>query len=255
MVTSIITDTQLRSSWPLHKEKILYVTAGSIFTPSALDYVRENQIEVRFCPKKTEIDAMPVDTASMQGDRCKYVDGTTGAHLDVKPEDMTHLYGNVLVHKSHPRIRFRGCLDSLMARVLQVQLEADRECPPICEHLEEVLLLLRKMMAADVKNESLDEFVLLGLDSQALRNASHNIKSQLGISHPTPHHSMGRLCIELNSLRTQVRQCELQAVEAFSENGQCTRSDFVEALNRLSSCIYLIMCRKLAGYYDYGRNK
>ena len=44
--------------------------------------------------------------------------------MEEKPEEMTHLRGNRLVPKTHPRIRFRGQLDSLMAQVLELQCRA-----------------------------------------------------------------------------------------------------------------------------------
>ena len=40
-----------------------------------------------------------------------------------KPEHMTHLVGNVLVVKNHPRILFRGKLDSLQSLFVLAQVE------------------------------------------------------------------------------------------------------------------------------------
>ena len=54
---------------------------------------------------------------------------------------------------------------------------------------------------------------------------------------------MGRVCAELNYLRTFIRETELSAVEAFTVDGEMKRSDIVEALNRLSSCVYIIFCK------------
>ncbi len=53
----------------------------------------------------------------------------------------------------------------------------------------------------------------------------------------------------LNRLRTAVRETELAAVEAFLEDGRCTRSDLVEELNRMSSALHIMMCRWIAGQY------
>ena len=52
----------------------------------------------------------------------KYVDYETGAYYMEKPEHMTQLFGNVLVAKDHPRIHFRGKLDSLQALVVLDQV-------------------------------------------------------------------------------------------------------------------------------------
>ena len=53
--------------------------------------------------------------------------GPDGEHYSSKPEHMTHLYGNCLVPKNHPRIILRGKLDSLEAAILWAQATAQRE--------------------------------------------------------------------------------------------------------------------------------
>lgn len=47
-----------------------------------------------------------------------YIDAQTGAGYGEKPEHMTHLRGNLLVPKTHPRIAFRGQLVSLQAEII-----------------------------------------------------------------------------------------------------------------------------------------
>jgi ethanolamine utilization cobalamin adenosyltransferase len=49
-----------------------------------------------------------------------------------------------------------------------------------------------------------------------------------------------------------VRQLEIAAVEAFcGENGQQNdRPDIILALNRLSSLIYIIICKLISGHYN-----
>ena len=66
----------------------------------------------------------------------KYVDYETGAYYMEKPEHMTQLFGNVLVAKDHPRIHFRGKLDSLQALVVldQVQI-AEGGCQKLVDDL------------------------------------------------------------------------------------------------------------------------
>ena len=49
----------------------------------------------------------------------RYIDAVTGEALAEKPEHMTQLCGNRLVSKTHPRIVFRGKLDSLIAKALR----------------------------------------------------------------------------------------------------------------------------------------
>ena len=56
---------------------------------------------------------------------------------------------------------------------------------------------------------------------------------------------MGRLCVEINSLRAQAREAEIAAVRAVPE-----RLDILRAMNRLSSAVYVIFCRQLSGWYE-----
>ena len=175
-----------------------------------------------------------------------YIDAATGTSLETKPEDMTQLRGNLLVKKTHPQIVFRGKLDSLMAEVLEVQLIAQEQGElQIIADLQEMLDWLRKIMAAEVRDEPLEELRMLGLDAGVLRYMSQDVKNAFGIEHPVPDYRMGKLCVSLNSLRTQVRETELAAIHALPG-----RKDIIHAMNRLSSGVYVIFCRKLSGWYE-----
>ena len=55
----------------------------------------------------------------------------------------------------------------------------------------------------------------------------------------------------LNMVRTQVRETELAAVEAFFDPTEgLQREDIIKALNRMSSAVYVMMCRLKAGKYE-----
>lgn len=253
MKQKLLTGAELRARWSQTRKSTYSVEEGTILTPSAKDFLREHNITLCFHAGKDKPAVMTATAIPTRGGRAVYIDAETGSGLDRKPEDMTHLRGNLLVPKTHPRIEFRGRLDSLMAQVIEVQLTAQEErLPRIAEDLEELLGYIRKILAAEVKDEPLEEIVLLGMDSGRLRYTSHHVKETLGIDHPIPSYRMGRVCASLNLLRTQVREAELAAVRAFQgeENG---RPDIVEGLNRLSSCVYIIFCRKLSGYYNGGK--
>lgn len=170
-----------------------------------------------------------------------YRDAANGAHYSEKPEAMTHLRGNLLVPKDHPRILFRGRLDSLEADIIAAQLLAEsRNLPVLCGELGELLALARELLGCEVKEQPIGEFSLFGLDAKGLRYASHHVTQTLGIDHPVPDYRMGAVCVALNSLRTRVRETELAAVQA-----GC--GALVEALNRMSSGVYILFCRQLAG--------
>lgn len=255
MKRKILTDTELRAVWPMHRDKTLYVPEGTILTPSARDYIRENGIRLQTTPENRGNETMTVTEIPMKNGKPLFQDEGSGHIVTEKPEDMTHLRGNILVMKSHPRVAFRGKIDSLQADVICLQTVTAEECPEMTADLGDVLALLRSIMAAEVKDEPLNFSTLFGMDDRQLHRASHDIKGTLGIDHPTPDYRMGRLCAELNRLRTRVRETELAAVKAFSNaSGECTRKDIVKALNRMSSAVYILFCREAAGYYGGKKN-
>ena len=240
-------------------EKIAKAAAAAVVNGQIQDAVASATAEVVSCrqnlPKKAaesadeHYTAMPM-TAVPQGPDHKpqYVNGETGEVLSVKPENMTHLHGNVLVSKTHPQIAFRGMLDSLEAKIMSLQVVASENgLHRLTDALDEVLAYVRQILSAEVLDKELGEIHLLGLDSAGLRYESHHIKEIYGIPHPMPEYRMGRICIGLNELRTFVRETELAAARAFQSGDTCTRPDIVEAMNRLSSVIYILFCRQLTG--------
>ena len=251
---TILTDVELRAHWYRTRKTSYTVAPGTHITPAAQDFIREHQIQLHFAAPVSSGGTMTVTPIPTQGGQAKYVDYATGNALDHKPENMTHLRGNLLVSKLHPRIALRGRLDSLMAEIISVQLtasEAGRE--KLAEDLEELLAYLRALLAAEVKEEPLKPIRLLGMDSAEIRSCSHHVKQHFGIDHPIPSYRMGKLCVALNALRTQVRETELCAVNAFAQEAPDARLDLIEALNRLSSCVYILFCRTAAGHYEEGK--
>ena len=58
----------------------------------------------------------------------------------------------------------------------------------------------------------------------------------------------GPVILQLNRARCAARHAELMAVRAFTdENGNPTREDLLQALNRMSSMLYILMIRQKAG--------
>ena len=252
MKNTILTDVELRAHWYRTREQCYTVAPGTRITPAAQDFIREHQIQLHFAaPVQKTMTVAPIP---VQNGKAKFVSYATGAALDYKPEHMTHLRGNLLVSKKHPRIAFRGKLDSLMARIISIQvLAAEQGKEKLAEELEELLGYLRLILAAEVKDTPLDPMNLLGMDSNQIRRASHHVKESIGIDHPIPNYKMGKLCAALNELRTQVRETELYAANAFESESPDARNDIIEGLNRLSSCVYILFCRMAAGHYEEGK--
>ena len=276
----ILTDIALRAHWFRSHEKAYHVSKDTMLTPAARDFIREHgitliyedsalegqpEVEVSSVPESVKAvnqlpkkaaesadehyKAMPMAAVPQGADhKPQYVNGETGEVLSVKPENMTHLHGNVLVPKTHPQIAFRGMLDSLEAKIMSLQVVASENgLHRLTDALDEVLAYVRQILSAEVLDKELGEIHLLGLDSAGLRYESHHIKEIYGIPHPMPEYRMGRICIGLNELRTFVRETELAAARAFQSGDTCTRPDIVEAMNRLSSVIYILFCRQLTG--------
>jgi ethanolamine utilization cobalamin adenosyltransferase len=156
---------------------------------------------------------------------------------------MTHLHSNVLVSKTHPRIRFRGTMDSLEAELLLCQLNCERWG----KELGEILNLARKVIRYDVLEEPAKQEKLCGLTEAELRSHSHRPQDYYGQTHFMPEVTDGAIVLHLNRCRAAARAAELAAAEAFTdENGNCIRPDILQALNRMSSMIYILMIREKA---------
>ncbi len=268
----VLTDIQLRAGWFKNRQDTWCVPEGTMLTPAAKDFIKEHGITITYgnaaggCrqpladgEKRTagfgsqpanalRRAGMPVQPIPKAADgKAVYVD-ESGHTFEEKPENMTHLHGNVLVPKSHPQIAFRGMLDSLEARIIAIQaMAAGDGLTQLTESLGQVLDFVRSILSAEVRETPMADISLLGMDSEGLRYESHHIKEIYGIPHPMPDYHMGRICVALNELRTLAREAELSAVNAFGDGESCTRPDIIEAMNRLSSVIYILLCRQLTG--------
>ena len=255
----ILTEAELRSGTVKREGNKVFVSPDTFVTELAREYITTHALEL----VKTNTVAPPSHSggsfgkgvmsytpiASKGADR--FIDYRTGKGYAEKPEHMTHLRGNLLVPKNDARILFRGKLDSLEALIMQTQITAE-ECgyAVIAKELDEVMEFVQQILAHEVKDEPLPDITIFGMDSAALRYASHHLKEVFGIDHSVPHYSMGKICVALNTLRTFIRETELAAAAAFTEGTTVTRSDIIEALNRLSSCVYIMFCKKVSGKYD-----
>lgn len=168
-----------------------------------------------------------------------------GAAFAEKPEHMTHLRGNILVPKTHPRIAFRGGIDALEAELLLCAQAADG---PLRRTLCAMLDFVRSLIRADVLDEPVQAVRFLGLDGDGLREHSHHPEREEGQPHFLPAPDDPPILLRLNRLRTVVRQTELLACHAFSRpDGTLARPDLVKALNRLSSLCWILMIRVKRG--------
>ncbi len=204
-------------------KRVFYLGAGDTLTPGARDYLQERRIEI-----------LPASQA--RPERYKLL---SGGYLEEKPEHMTHLHGDVLVEKTHPRILFRGAIDTLEAELLLCQTSAKT---PLREQLGEILALARKILGCEVLEEPLKVEKLCGLTQEQLRKHSHFPQEFYGQPHFMPEYTDGEMLLRLNKVRCAVREAERYGVAAVPD-----RTDILQALNRMSSMLYILMIRLKAG--------
>lgn len=211
-------------------------------TPGARDWLAAHKIQAVF-PVGGDAHIAPPSTPQYRT--------LFGATLNEKPEHMTHLKGNILVRKDHPRIAFRGMVDALEGELMLAQ-QASREYPALVKELGEALALVRRLIRCDVLDEPVGELRLCGYDAGQLREYSHYPDKYLGQPHFLPAYTDGPALLAVNKVRTLVRQTELSAYAAFKDvEGNVTRGDIILALNRLSSLMWIMMIKLKAGQYEH----
>ncbi len=120
-----------------------------------------------------------------------------------------------MVAKSDPRLGFRAVLDSTIALAVWLQIELAE--PLGCQ-------------------------AIVGLSDEDLHRLSHQPLRYLGHDHLVPEASHGRDAALLNLLRTKVREAETVAAQVFiTRSFEVLRPDILQALNRLSSTVYVMM--------------
>ncbi len=206
-------------------KRVFYLGRGDQLTSAARDWLRRERIGI----------------LSGEQARPEHYRLANGAVLTEKPEHMTHLNREILVPKTHPRICFRGKMDTLEAELILTQ----REAPHLEGSLGDILALARQILRCDVLGEPLKWETLCGLTEQEQRKRSHFPQDFYGQPHFMPEAADGAVIARLNRARCAARETELAAVEAFSDReGNPTRLDILQALNRMSSMLYILMIQE-----------
>ena len=162
-----------------------------------------------------------------------------GGVLAEKPEHLTHLNAEFLVPKTHPRIAFRGGMDSLEAALLLAAAECEGTART---QLAEALAYARYLLGQEVLEQPIVCKALGGMDEKQLRERSHRPQDFYGKPHFMPEPEDSKALLLVNAARCKAREAELLAVKAFqNRDGLPTRLDLLQALNRLSSFLYLVM--------------
>lgn len=203
-------------------KRVFFLGKGDQLTSSARDFLSRERIEIR------PAEQAKIDVYRLCG----------GGFVEEKPEHMTHLNGDVLVRKDHPRILFRGKMDTLEAELILCQLADGKLVTPVGE----ILTLARNIIRWEVLEEPVQEGKLCGLTEEEIRKRSHFPQDYYGQPHFMPSAGDGMVLARLNRARCAAREAELAAVKAFSDrDGNPTRVDILRCLNRMSSMLYLLM--------------
>lgn len=204
-------------------KRVFYLGKGDQLTASARDWLTRERIPI-----------LPATQAKTEVYRL-----LSGGYVTEKPEHMTHLNADVLVPKTHPRIVFRGAMDALEAELMLCQLKVDGARRQM---LGEILDFARELIRCDVLEESVKREKLCGLSPAEQRQRSHRPQEFYGQAHFMPAVEDGEAVLWLNKARTAARSAELAAVRAFTDReGNPTRPDILQALNRMSSMLYILM--------------
>jgi len=207
-------------------KRVFFLGKEDRLTPSARDWLARERIAI------------------LSGDEAKIRQYRLlgGGFCEEKPEHMTHLHGDVLVPKTHPRIAFRGAVDTLEAELIVCKLKTG------LKPVQEILDLARRLIRCDVLDEPVGTFTLDGLTESQQRHHSHFPQEHYSIAHFMPSAEDGERIALLNRSRCACRAAELAACRAFADgDGVLTRLDIVQALNRMSSMLYILMLREKAG--------
>ena len=248
-----ITEEELRARFGLGRGSELRLAHGERLTPAAQNMIRDRGIRVLHVDEKghtavtseegtlRRVSVLRTDTMASAGRRCSQC----GGQVAEKPENMTHLDGETLVLKTHPRIRLRGKIDALTASVVLVQTQFDPKGvlqPELAVWLADLRSWLGSILRAEVTGEPLPELGMGDMDFAVIRALSHFPDKYLGHDHMVPEASHGFNVALLNRLRAEAREVELLAASA----PETDRQDIIKVLNRLSSAFYILMiCTRL----------
>ena len=108
------------------------------------------------------------------------------------------------------------------------------------------------LMKLKARMERLEADMAGGATAEQLREVSHYPDKHLGQPHFLPSCTDAHALLAVNRARTVARQTELAAYAAFRDaDGGVTRDDIIQGLNRLSSLLWILMCKCKGGHYAH----
>ncbi|MCP2004229.1 UNVERIFIED_ORG: ethanolamine utilization cobalamin adenosyltransferase [Buttiauxella agrestis ATCC 33320] len=244
-MSTFITEDWLRANHTLSEGSEIRLPVDSRMTPSARELIDARHLLVKFQDDEGRLfveeqeQLQPVHGLTSEPaaqvahcELCKQ-------HVQEKPDTLTHLNAQVMVAKNDPRLAFRASLDSSIATAVWLQTEFDKSA---ALWLADIRSLLGNIMRADALEKALPEQQIVGLSADDLHRLSHQPLKYLGHDHLVPDAAHGRDVALLNLLRTSIRESEICAAQVFiGVDYHVQKADLLQALNRLSSAIYVLM--------------
>lgn len=248
-----ITENMIRYEIGDSKPEVYVIKKGCILTTSALDFLEDNNIKVA---KEGETLPLKIDKENNKVQKGKknkvYISKETGKRYAKKPECMTQLHDNILVSKNSDRILFRGKLDSMESLVVYSQsVIAEVNDINIVKDLDTILNALRELVRAEVLEDEIRPFELIGMSFEEIHERSHNPQKYYGIEQcKLADYKLGKAYALLNLIRSGMREAEVAAAKAYIIDGKTERPDIIQALNRMSSAMHVMMSKLDAGEYN-----
>lgn len=254
-MSNFITEDWLRANYSLSDGTEIRLPANCKLTPAAQGLITDHHLAVKYYDEQGRLfvasNGENTENNATES-KLKHVHGLTSqqgyglpecqlCHQKVtkKPDTLTHLNAHTLVSKADPRLAFRAKLDTCIATAVWLQIEVSSQAQL---WLADIRSVLGNVMRADALNEILTDFMIGGFDEEAIHKFSHHPLKYLEHDHIVPSSSDGRDSCLLNLLRTQVREAEVVAATIFiNRDLVVSRPDLMQALNRLSSAIYVLM--------------
>ena len=222
-----ITEAWLRANHTLSEGAEIHLPADSRLTPSARELLESRHLRIKFIDEQGRLfvddeqqQPQPVHGLTSSDEHPQACCELCRQPVAKKPDTLTHLSAEKMVAKSDPRLGFRAVLDSTIALAVWLQIELAE--PLACQ-------------------------AIVGLSDEDLHRLSHQPLRYLGHDHLVPEASHGRDAALLNLLRTKVRETETVAAQVFiTRSFEVLRPDILQALNRLSSTVYVMMILSVA---------
>jgi ethanolamine utilization cobalamin adenosyltransferase len=254
---TVITESELREFWKNGRGQLPLFPPGTRFSTSAQDFIKTQQIEVVYSSEpltSNEHNQAAISLNNSNWDK----PGTfpvvltgpvpicieCGQPVLSKPEHMTQIDAGHFASKTSPRLVFRGRVDSFHALVmLTASIARKFELPELARHLDTLAAYCREIMSAEYHFRPVAELMMMGKTEEQLHEISHWPDKYLGIQHIVPGLHDHEILHWLNMLRTQCREIEIIALQAFPPsdiNPSAVGISLTRALNRLSSAVYVL---------------